>query len=162
MKKNNTKNDKLSSTVFTQVTVTGFAAGLIWIGLAWFASFFHFVQVKPRINSVDWFFRNWINITLEFIVFSCISIGLAWIYYYLLRKWSSILIGMAFGLFSFYLFGSMAFKKFFYFTFLLHTDKNTLITYMCLFILYGVFIGITLSYEEEQKKKAMKNASFKS
>jgi hypothetical protein len=152
MTKNKNKKN-FSTTVFTQVTTTGLAAGLIWIGFAWIASCFHFVQVKPQINSVDWFFRYWINITLEIVIFTCASIGFAWVYYFLFRKWSSIIISAAFGLIAFYLFGLMAFRKFFYFTFFLHTDKNTLITYICLFILYGVFIGVTLSYEEEQRKK---------
>ncbi|MFS0780963.1 YqhR family membrane protein [Bacillus sp. 1P06AnD] len=138
------------------VAMVGFFGGFLFSAVAYLAYYFHFMEIKPNVIFSSWAPDNWTNGLLGFVVtvllYGLISILVAFIYYYVLRKkeklYVSILFGAAlwaivhFGLVS--LFPDMKGIK--------ETDINTAITTACLYIVYGTFIGVSIAYDESERK----------
>lgn len=139
------------------VIITGFVGGILWSGLAFFAYFFNFTEIHPRVILEPWAIgawkKQWLGTVISIVLIGAISIVVAIVYYIALRKFKSILIGMGFGLALLVLVlfvlnpifpGIPPFRE---------IDRNTLITTACFYILYGTFIGYSISYEEHEMKK---------
>lgn len=146
------------------VMLTGFIGGLIWSSIAYLCYYFSFTKLEPNIIFEPWavgdWRERWIGIILSILAYGIISIGVALVYYGALRKFKSMWVGAGYGIVLFFtvflllrpLFPSI--KSF------AAIDYHTLITSLCIYILYGVFIGYSISYEEnelrheEQKQKS--------
>ncbi|KSU63612.1 hypothetical protein AS034_05020 [[Bacillus] enclensis] len=146
------------------VMLTGFIGGLIWSSIAYLCYYFSFTKLEPNIIFEPWavgdWRERWIGIILSILAYGIISIGVALVYYGVLRKFKSMWVGAGYGIVLFFtvflllrpLFPSI--KSF------AAIDYHTLITSLCIYILYGVFIGYSISYEEnelrheEQKQKS--------
>ncbi|OCA92632.1 YqhR family membrane protein [Pseudobacillus wudalianchiensis] len=134
--------------------VIGLFGGLIWGGLAQFAAYFHFMTIDinavvkyvnlPKIQSGFW------RVAAGMIFHTGVSILLAIVYYFLLKKsktiWSGVLFGVALWIFLFVIIHPLlasipSWQK---------LNANTLSTTLCLLILYGLFIGYSISYGYEQ------------
>ncbi|MCA1054793.1 hypothetical protein LCM10_07310 [Rossellomorea aquimaris] len=146
------------------VVLTGFIGGLLWSAVAYLSYYFSFTKIEPNIVFEPWavgdWKEQWIGIILSIVAYGIISIGVALVYYGLLRKFKSMWVGAGYGIVLFFavflilkpLFPSM--KS------LTATDYHTLITTFCIYILYGVFIGYSISYEEnELRHQEMKEKS---
>ncbi|EDL62790.1 YqhR family membrane protein [Bacillus sp. SG-1] len=136
------------------VIATGFSGGILWSGIAYICYMFSFTKLEPNIILEPWAVGNWketwLGILISIVGYGLISIGVALVYYALLRKLKSMWVGVGYGIALMLgvfvilnpLFPSM--KG------LTETDYNTLITLACIYILYGVFIGYSISYEENE------------
>ncbi|MDQ0213840.1 uncharacterized BrkB/YihY/UPF0761 family membrane protein [Oikeobacillus pervagus] len=141
--------------------VTGFVGGVIWSLVAYFFYMFQFTKIEPNIIlepfTVGHWRNTWIGIILSIIVYGIVSIGAALLYYALLRKvkswWAGALYGILLFLIVFFIlnpmFPSMKSWK--------DTDFNTIMTCVCVYILYGVFIGYSISFENSEVERANQN-----
>ncbi|WP_064091570.1 YqhR family membrane protein [Rossellomorea aquimaris] len=148
----------------SMVILTGFIGGVFWSAISYLCYFFSFTKIEPNIIFEPWAVGNWkekwIGIILSIVAYGIVSIGVALIYYGLLRKFKSMWVGAGYGI-VLYLAVFFVLKPLFpsikSFT---SIDYHTLITSLCLYVLYGVFIGYSISYEEnelrhdEQKEKS--------
>ncbi|KYC95094.1 YqhR family membrane protein [Heyndrickxia sporothermodurans] len=147
---------------FLLMTVTtGFVGGILWSLIGYLCYYFSFSTIEPNILlepfTVGTWRESWIGIILTIILYGIISIGVALVYYILLKKLNTMWVGIGYGFVLFLvvfmilnpIFPSM--KPFF------QIDINTLIAAACVYILYGLFIGYSISYEHNELKYFKEN-----
>nr|WP_318246307.1 YqhR family membrane protein [Bacillus sp. PS06] len=137
--------------MIAKVVVTGLFGGLFWSLLNYLAYIFNFTEISPNLVLQPWTVGEWKDRVLgQFIgiaVIGVLSIGVALLYYALLRRFQKIWVGMIFGvalwILVFYILNPIfpGLKS------LADLDRNTNITTICFYILYGVFIGYSISFE---------------
>ncbi|MEH7386882.1 YqhR family membrane protein [Bacillus sp. JJ1521] len=149
------KNDGEMSLI-GKVVVIGLFGGIFWSMLSYFTYVFHFTELSPNLILKPWILGDWKNRVLgQFIgifVIGILSIGVAFLYYAFLKKFQSIWVGAGFGivlwLIVFYVFNPIFpdIKT------VAELKRNTVITTICFYILYGVFIGYSISFEQNEMK----------
>ncbi|WP_099360680.1 YqhR family membrane protein [Fredinandcohnia onubensis] len=150
----NKKNGDMS--LMAKVVVIGLFGGIFWSLLSYLTYIFNFTELSPNLILKPWILGDWKNRVLgQFIgifMIGIISIGVALLYYALLKKFQSIWVGAAFGialwLIVFYVFNPIFpdIKT------VGELERNTVITTICFYILYGVFIGYSISFEENEMR----------
>ncbi|MGF2617042.1 hypothetical protein FZC84_04215 [Rossellomorea vietnamensis] len=136
------------------VVTTGFAGGILWSLISYICYMFSFTKLEPNIILEPWAAGNWkdswLGIVISIMAYGLISIGAALVYYATLRKLTSMWVGAGYGIalmLAVFLVLNPLFPSM---KALTDTDYNTLITAACIYILYGVFIGYSISYEENE------------
>lgn len=138
--------------VATKAAATGFAGGLLWSALGAGAYYFHFSEVSAAsfifrsFWQTDWT-GTWLAEVLSVLIVALLSIGTAFVYYFTLRSRKGIWPGAVFGLL---LWGVVYFVLTPVFPAIpgfMELSSDTWVTTACLFILYGVFVGYSISYE---------------
>ncbi|MGE8204486.1 YqhR family membrane protein [Heyndrickxia sp. NPDC080065] len=139
------------------VILTGFIGGVIWSLLGYLFYYFNFSTIEPNIIlepfTVGTWRDSWIGIILSILLYGILSIGAALVYYGLLKKVQTMWMGIGYGLIIFLIvffilnpiFPSM--KPFF------RIDLNTIIASACVYALYGLFVGYSISYEHNEFKQ---------
>lgn len=163
--KKQTQSEKEKPMSFIALVIwTGMVGGIFWSSMGYLAYVFNFIEFSPRIILEPWAIGGWKNSWLGTVI-SIVAIGfistiVAFAYYLILRKFKTIYIGMGFGIALFvcvYVILNPLFPGMAPF---LELKRDTIITSACLYVLYGVFVGYTISYEESevqlQKLKASK------
>jgi hypothetical protein len=138
--------------------ITGLFGGVFWSAIAYLAFVFKFTEIRPNVILEPWAIGDWkvgwLGTIISIIIIGMLSIGVALIYYFTLRKLNRLYIGIGFGLALFLLVffvlnpifpGIAPFKD---------LSRNTIVTSICFYILYGVFIGYSISYEESEIRKS--------
>lgn len=148
------KHEQPESFNATVVSI-GFFGGLIWGIVGYLAFFFNFIRVGPALVLMPWALGDWkngfIGHMIGIIVISILSIAVAFIYRYILARFNGIWPGFVYGLLLwlvvFYILNPIfpSLKP------LANLDLNTIVTGICLYILYGVFIGYSISYEYSEQ-----------
>lgn len=151
------------SSFMSRVVGVGFFGGLIWSSFGFIAYYLNFSMVGPALVLAPWALglwkSQWIGQLISILIIALLSILVAIGYRYAFAKiksmWGGIVFGAALWGIVFYL---------------LHPifpglepmntiGKNTITTTLCIYILYGVFIGYSISFEyrerygEAQEKK---------
>lgn len=145
----------------------GFYAGLIWGGLKMLENYFHFTSLSPGF-LVEPFFKHsflmtWQGYLLGFFFFILFSIGAALIYTVLLRKikgpWLGMVYGLAWWVLIYLLIGPVVGMN----APIGQIDINTLVTDASLFLLWGLFIGYSISVEftDERVREPFKKSTQK-
>lgn len=139
------------------VASVGFFGGLIWSIIGYLAFFFNFIRVGPALVLMPWALGDWknglIGQIIGIIVISILSIAVAFLYRYIFARFNSMWPGVGYGFFLwlvvFYLLNPIfpGLKP------LVNLDLNTIVTGICLYILYGVFIGYSISYEYSEQNQ---------
>ena len=148
--------------------ITGFVGGILWSSVGYFAYAFHFTEIPPNIVLEPWALgkwkSGWIGSVFSIFVIGLFSILAALIYYLLLRKSSSILTGIVYGALLFLLVFFVLNPVFPGMEPVKELKRDTIITSVCLFILYGTFVGYSISYEyeEEQTRKQLEGKTSQS
>jgi hypothetical protein len=136
------------------VIITGFVGGVLWSGLAYLAYVFNLTEIHPRVILEPWAIggwkKTWLGTVISLVFIGIVSIGAAIIYYALLRKIKSIFAGAAYGIALFLLVFFVLNPIFPGISPLRDLDKNTIIASVCFYILYGIFVGFSISYEENE------------
>ena len=140
----------------TMVILTGLIGGILWSGLGYLAYVFNFTEVRPNVILEPWALgewkNQWLGTVISILVLGGLSIIVALIYYAALKKIPSILAGIGYGIAIFLLVflvlnpifpGIEPFRD---------LKLNTIITSVCLYILYGTFIGYSISYEYKEQE----------
>ncbi|WP_088104713.1 YqhR family membrane protein [Halalkalibacter urbisdiaboli] len=143
-----------------KVALIGLFGGLIWSLIGYLAFYFKFIRVGPALILMPWALGDWkttyIGQLVGIAVISLLSIGIAFFYRMLMQKihiiWAGIGFGFVLWILVFYVInpfipGLKAVQN---------LDLNTIITSLCLYVLYGLFIGYSISYEyaEQHRKSA--------
>ncbi len=149
------QNDQISFNA--TVASIGFFGGLIWSLVGYLAFFFNFIRVGPALVLMPWALGDWKNgyvgQLVGIIVIALLSIVVAFLYRILLAKFNSIWPGLSFGIALWFIVFYFLNPIFPGLKPLAKLDLNTIITSLCLYILYGVFIGYSISYEFNELKK---------
>ncbi|PGM95044.1 hypothetical protein CN958_08400 [Bacillus cereus] len=139
---------------FVQIGLFG---GLFWGGIWYFLHIFSFTEAGPNYLLLpfafgDWKEGVWGNV-LGIICMGLLSILVAFLYKALFKKFEGVLPGIIYGLFWWALLflgmGLMApvIKS------ALHLPKETIVTTICIFILYGVFISYSVAFESNNTNR---------
>ena len=117
--------------------------------------------IPPRVILEPWALgswkKEWLGTVISILLIGALSIVAAIIYYATLRKINNMWMGIFYGLILFLLVffvlnplfpGIKPFKE---------TDLNTLVTTICLYIVYGLFVGYTICYEENENRNRIEN-----
>lgn len=151
----NQKDDPMSYNA--KVATIGVVGGLLWSTLGYIAFFFNFARIGPALVLMPWALGNWkngyIGQIVGIVVIALLSILVAFIYKLLLEKvnsmWAGAVYGIILWLIVFYLLNPIfpGLKS------VANLDSNTIITTLCLYLLYGVFIGYSISFEYQELKR---------
>ncbi|UUZ79584.1 YqhR family membrane protein [Paenibacillus sp. P26] len=129
----------------------GFFAGLIWGGIKIIEHYFHFTTLSPGF-LIEPFFKHsflstWQGMLTGWLFFILFSIVASLLYTVLLAKARGPWFGIGYGIFwwamFFLLIGPITGMT----HWLLYMDLNTILTDACLFVLWGLFIGYSVSFE---------------
>jgi hypothetical protein len=152
----NLRNEKKGNypkpmSIITHVFWTGLIGGIFWSLIGYLAYIFSFTDIHPHVILEPWALgdwkKDWLGTIISILVFGIISVGAAFLYFSALKKLNGIWPGMVYGIVIFVLvfiilnplFPSIGpFKE---------LSRDTLITSLCLYLLYGLFIGYSISYE---------------
>jgi branched-subunit amino acid transport protein len=137
---------------------TGFFGGVLWGGLRIFFHYFKFSSIVPGfliepyfrhsfLKSVPGYLAGW----LSFIVFSMLA---ALLYSLLLRKWKGPWPGIAYGAAWWLALFAVAGPVSGITPELHRLSGDTITSEICLFVLWGLFIGYTISFEFNEERSA--------
>ncbi|MBY7143394.1 hypothetical protein KFZ56_10105 [Virgibacillus sp. NKC19-3] len=153
--KNRTGEDPQS--ILPRSLLTGFIGGLLWgvIGVIMYYFNFSEVSIKSYLlrswTTATWT-DTWLGDIVSILLVSVISILSAFIYYGLFKKINSMWFGIAYGIILwgivFYVFQPI-FPNVPPVTDL---NANTIVSTICLYTLYGTFIGYSISYDYHDTK----------
>nr|WP_272495840.1 YqhR family membrane protein [Bacillus pinisoli] len=137
-----------------RTAITGIFGGIFWSLLGYLAYLFNFTKVPPNVILEPWLIGDWKNGVLgQFIsifTLGLISIMVAFGYMAILRKFEKLYVAMGFGLVLWGLVFLVLNPIFPGIDPIKDMDINTLVTTLCLFVLYGTFIGYSISFEAAQ------------
>ncbi|MEH6995576.1 YqhR family membrane protein [Neobacillus drentensis] len=137
----------------TVVFWTGLFGGLFWGTIGFFAYYFNFTEIRPNIILGPWALGDWKNewlgTVISIILLGILSVGAAFVYSIALKKFNGIWLGLGYGMALFlivYLVLNPIFSEMKPF---LDLSRDTIITSICLYLVYGLFIGYSINYEYE-------------
>lgn len=148
---------------FNKITGIGFFGGIFWSFIALVLSFFDFTQLGPtvlieRIPLGKWA-DGYLGVLFSIFIFGIISIIIAFIYFFIGRKFTGVLPGVFYGLLvwavMFFVLGKIAFDL----RPLKEYSSDTIVTSICLFILYGTFIAYSISFAFQEQKPYLRGYS---
>lgn len=138
------------------VIVTGLIGGIFWSGLSYLAYVFNFTEIRPNVILEPWTIGDWKNqwlgTVISIFLIGILSIGIALVYYAILRKFKSMLVGIGYGIGLFLLVFFVLNPIFPSIRPFGELERNTIITSICFYVLYGVFIGYSISYEDSENR----------
>ncbi|WP_062355947.1 YqhR family membrane protein [Bacillus kwashiorkori] len=137
--------------------ITGFIGGFFWSMIGYVAYYFHFTDIRPNIVLEPWAIgawkHSWLGVVISFFVIGIFGMVAAFLYYFLLKKFTSIWVSVGFGIALFALVFFIINPLFPSLNNFSELKRNTIITSACLYILYGVFVGYSISYEHNQHQR---------
>lgn len=148
---------------FMMMTVlTGLIGGILWSGVGYLTHVFNFTEIPANTILEPWTIGEWkdgwLGIMISILLMGVISIVAALIYYAVLKRFNSIWIGIGYGIVLFLLVFLVLNPIFPGIPPFGELKRNTIITSLCLYILYGVFVGYSISYENSEIKKQKQKA----
>jgi len=129
----------------------GFFAGLLWGGLKCIEYYFHFTSLTPGFLLEPFFLHEFLISPAGFWVgwgaFTLFSIIASLLYALLMAKTKGPWFGIGYGVVwwgvIFLLIGPITGMT----KWIAYMDLNTIVTDLCLFVLWGLFIGYSISFE---------------
>jgi len=142
---------------------TGLFGGIFWGTIGYLAYIFSFTEIRPNVILEPWalgFWKNeWLGTTISIFLIGVFSIVAAFIYYAFLKKLKGYWFGMGYGIVLFFLVFLVLNPLFPGIKPLFDLSRDTIITSICLYIVYGIFIGYSINYEYQlnisQEKEAV-------
>ncbi len=150
------KENKQDKTSLIPKTISiGFFGGLIWGTIAAIAGYFNFTEVTPKSLILRPWLQSawsdqWLGQFISVLIISLISIGLALLYYVLLKKFPGMLPGILAGIVLWFIVFWLLEPIFTNIPPFFELDSDTVVTTVCLFILYSVFIAYSISFAYQQ------------
>ncbi|MEE6450443.1 YqhR family membrane protein [Gottfriedia acidiceleris] len=148
---------------FNKIVSIGFFGGIFWSTVLLVLSYFDFTQIGPnfvleRIKLGKWA-NGYVENLISIVGIGIISIIIAFIFYFIGRKFNGVLPGIFFGLLLwvivFILLGKLAFDL----KAIKDYSSDTTVTTICLFILYGTFIAYSVSFAFQEQKAYLRGYS---
>ncbi|MFC3039040.1 YqhR family membrane protein [Virgibacillus xinjiangensis] len=141
--------------------LTGFIGGIFWSFIGFIMYYFNFTELSSKHyllrswNRSGWT-DTWLGEALSILLVGLLSIVVALVYYMLLKKVNSLWAGAAYGIILWVVINYIATPIFENIPPANELSLETIISSLCLYILYGTFIGYSISYDyhETQLKKS--------
>ncbi|MCS7461661.1 YqhR family membrane protein [Paenibacillus doosanensis] len=135
----------------------GLFAGLIWGAVKMLEHYLHFTSLPPGFLVEPFFKRSFLlsfqGYLLGWLIFILFSIFASLVYTLLLAKangpWAGVAYGAIWWMLIFLLIGPVTGMM----NWIAYLDWNTIITDFCLFIVWGLFIGYSISLEFTSEHK---------
>ncbi|WP_332632326.1 YqhR family membrane protein [Halalkalibacter flavus] len=141
----------------TKVVLIGLFGGLIWSLIGYLAFYFNFIRVGPALALMPFVVGDWKDTYIGQLVgvamIAVLSIGVAFLYRLTLQKFNKLWISIGFGLALWVLVFILLNPIFPGLKSVNNLDMNTIITSICLYALYGAFIGYSISYEYAEQHR---------
>ncbi|GGP12788.1 YqhR family membrane protein [Oceanobacillus neutriphilus] len=137
---------------------TGFIGGVLFSLLGSAMYYFNFLEVTPKFYlltswvSAAWT-DTWLGILFTTILAGVVSLLTAYLYYLILKKIKYMWAGMIYGFILWVVLFILFHPIFSGIPAVMEWSMNTWITTICLFILYGTFIGYSISYDYMDSKQ---------
>ena len=130
--------------------LTGFIGGVFGCRFGYLVHIFHFTMISPAVilgPSQGAWKAGWVGVAIITLIYGLLSMLMALLYFSVLKKEEITMVGCGIWDIHFY-------RDLFYLQPLIpgmkplmKYDLNTFLTEICFFIVYGVFIGYSISYE---------------
>lgn len=138
--------------ILSRSLLTGFIGGVLggFFGLVLY--YFNFSEVAPKSYvlrswlSAPWI-DTWLGNVISIFVIGVISLGTALVYFMLLKKINTLWIGVAYGVLLWLIVFYVIQPIFPNIPHLTELKTDTIVSTVCLYILYGTFIGYSISYD---------------
>ncbi|XJZ26188.1 YqhR family membrane protein [Bacillota bacterium Lsc_1132] len=140
----------------TMVFWTGFFGGIFWAIIGNIAYLFNFTEIRTNVILEPWALgdwkKGWLGTVLSLLLIGIFSVAAAYIYSALLKKLKGIWPGIGYGVVIFLLIFFVLNPLFPSIRPFTDLSRDTIITSICLFIVYGMFIGYSISYEYQNQQ----------
>lgn len=138
------------------IGITSIIAALFWGGIHGVLYYFNFTEVSLY-QIKGWFglgkiANNWVNFGITIILMCVVSYLLCYLYYFLLRDKIQFWIYIAYGVGIFVLFFVVLQPFNRTIPFIMELSRLTIITNLCIAILYGLFISYTISFDYHHRQ----------
>lgn len=149
--------------LFMRAMIIGLVGGLLWSTFLAIGYYFNFTEIAPKTYLLKpWSDAGWIDRFVGHVVAIFIAGILSFIptiiYYSLLQRINSMWVGFCYGIF---LWGIL----FFLLQPILPNTRpmtdltlDTWVTTICIFALYGLFVGASISYDYHEKEIRLRKA----
>jgi hypothetical protein len=141
-----------------KVVVIGLVGGVFWSSLAHLAYIINLTEISPNLILQPWALGAWedraLGTVISILIIGVISIVAALIYYAALKRFKSMLAGIIYGVALWALVFYVLNPIFPNLKTVRELEMNTIITTICFYILYGVFVGYSISFEAAELESA--------
>jgi hypothetical protein len=141
-----------------KVVVIGLVGGVFWSFLAYLAYIINLTEVSPNLILQPWVLGAWkdkaLGMVISILIIGVISIVAALIYYAALKRFKNMLAGIIYGVALWALVFYVLNPIFPNLKTVRELEMNTIITTICFYILYGVFVGYSISFEAAELESA--------
>lgn len=139
------------------VFLIGFIGGLFWSAIGQLSHYFNFTEIGPAVVLGAWNRFSWtdgfIGIIIGILVCGLAGIVAAFLYYWLLRKQDQLLVSIIYGVVLWVLVHLVLVRFLPTMPVVQEMDFNTVVTTVCLYILFGVFVGVSISFDENERQR---------
>ena len=145
------KKDEKHSLLFNSL-VTGFIGGLFWSAIWSIAYYFNFTEVTPRFYLLNVWIESpwtdsWIGVIAAIFIAGVLSVPAALFYYLAAKRIYSMWAGVLYGIVLWVLLFILLHPLFPETPTVMEMKADTIFTTVGLFMLYGTFIGYSISYD---------------
>jgi hypothetical protein len=150
-------SEAYSTSLLMDTIMIGFFGGIIWGFVAHVAHYFNFMDFNPKFiltswTKADWVY-GWLGVVMSLFIFGILSVLAGLLYYAVLKKIKSIFGGIIFGFILWVMLVFILRPMFSGVPSYSEMKTHTWITSICIFILYGLFVGYSISYEHNEIEK---------
>ncbi|MGE6629351.1 YqhR family membrane protein [Bacillus sp. NPDC077027] len=149
---NQEKNQQVSTaSLIGRAAAVGFVGGVFWGFIGFLTHMFHFSEVSPNMLLQPFVLGEWkkggLGTFFSIVLLGILSMIAAFIYYGTLKKvrgfWIGLLYGIVLWVLVFYVFNPIFpdVKQ------VQQLEQSTIVTTFCLYLLYGMFVGYSISFE---------------
>ncbi|MCM3566648.1 YqhR family membrane protein [Neobacillus mesonae] len=142
---------------------TGLFGGIFWSTVGFLTYYLNFTEIRPNVILIPWALGDWkfgwIGTVISIILLGIISICAAFLYSALLKRFNGIWFGLGYGAVLFFIVFLILNPLFPDIKPLFDLSRDTIITSFCLYIIYGLFIGYSISYEYRNNREQEKEAA---
>ncbi|MDY0408413.1 YqhR family membrane protein [Virgibacillus soli] len=150
--------------LFLKSLSIGFVGGLFWSSIGVFLYYFNMSEVAPKSFLLrSWitesWTEHWLGHVISIILTGILSMVASTIYYGILRKTLALWTGIVYGLVLWGVIFFVLHPLFMNVPAIHQLDMNTIVSTLSLYVLYGLFIGYSISYHysDVQSRKEVNN-----
>lgn len=146
-----------SIAILPRSLLTGFIGGILWSAIGTFMYYFNFSEIAPRFfvlrswTKAEWA-DSWLGDVISILLIGAISILTALIYYGLFRKINNMWAGVAYGVVLWAIVFYLLQPIFTNIPTVADLKSSTIISTLSLYVIYGTFIGYSISYDYEDSR----------
>lgn len=136
--------------------ITGFVGGVFWGFIGLVCYYFNFTELNPLMILEPWidggWKDSWLGVVISLLLLGIFGIIAAFLYQWVLSNFLSIWVPILYGALLFFFVFYVLNPLFPNLNPLRELQGNTIITTFCLYVLFGVFVGYSISYDKRERK----------